>query len=129
MALKVKEVTSDEVFPRLVATLHESYSKPYNGFWDIFKGRSGEECQTRFAQWHNSDPTSHWIYVEETETGQIIGATQWNIYEKNPYAEAKPPMAAYWIEEGSCSITTDMGTVLKDFLRYGASIHSRLRAE
>jgi len=56
MALKVKEVTSDEVFPRLVATLHESYSKPYNGFWDIFKGRSGEECQTRFAQWHNSDP-------------------------------------------------------------------------
>ena len=109
MALKVKEleVTSDEVFPRLMATLHESYSKPYNGFWDIFKGKSEEECQTRFAQWHNSDPTSHWIYVEETETGQIIGATQWNVFEKTPYAELKPPMAAYWIVEDRWSITTD----------------------
>lgn len=91
MALKVKEVTSDEVFPRLVATLHESYSKPYNGFWDIFKGRSGEECQTRFAQWHNSDPTSHWIYVEETETGQIIGATQWNITKRTHMQKPSHP--------------------------------------
>jgi len=37
MALKVKEVAFDEDFPKLMATLHESYNKPYNSFWDIFK--------------------------------------------------------------------------------------------
>ena len=51
-------------------------------------------------QWYKADSTSHWIYVTDTETGQIIGGTQWNIFEKNPYVETKPPMAAYWIQEG-----------------------------
>ena len=101
MALKLSELTSDEEFPGLMAALYDSYSSPYNGFWDIFKGKSGEECQARYMQWHRSDPTSHWIYVTDTENGQIVGGTQWNIFEKNPYAEPKPPMAAYWIQEGS----------------------------
>ena len=101
MALKVSELTSDEEFSGLMATLYNSYSTPYNGFWDIFKGESETECQARYIQWHKADPTSHWIYVTDTETGQIIGGTQWNIFEKNPYAVPNPPMAAYWIREGS----------------------------
>ena len=100
MPLKVRELTSDEEFPGVMSTLHNSYSNPYNGFWDIFKGKSEEECQARYMQWHNTDLTSHWIYVTDTETGQIIGATQWNVFKENPYLEPKPPMAAYWIEEG-----------------------------
>lgn len=101
MPLKLNELTSDDEFPGLVATLYNSYSKPYNGFWDILKGNSEEECQARYMQWHKADPTSHWIYVTDTETGQVIGGAQWNIFEKNPYLESKPPMAAYWIQEGN----------------------------
>ena len=101
MPLELSELTSDNEFPQLMATLYNSYSTPYNGFWDIFKGKSGEECQARYMQWHNADPTSHWIYVKDTVTDQIIGGTQWNIYETNPYAESRPPMSAYWIQEGN----------------------------
>lgn len=49
-------------------------------------------------QWHKADPTSHWT---GTETGQMIAGAQWNIFEENPYLEIKPPMAAYWIQEGN----------------------------
>ena len=100
MPLKLTELTSDEEFPALMTALYDSYSKPYNGFWDMFKGASGQECLERYKQWHNADPTSHWIYVTDTETGQVIGGTQWNIYEKNPYEKPGPVMQAYWIEEG-----------------------------
>ena len=101
MPLQVTELTSDEEFSALMATLHNGYSDPYNGFWDVFKGESEAECQARFMQWHKADPTSHWIYVTDTETGQIIGGTEWNILEKDPYDEAKSPMVAYWIQDGS----------------------------
>ena len=37
-----------------------------------------------------------------TETGQIIGGNASGMcFEKNPYLESKPTMAAYWIEEGN----------------------------
>ena len=85
----------------LMATLYYSYSTPHNGFWDIFKGESEEECQAPYMQWHEADPSSHWIYVTDTESGQVIGGTQWNIFEQNPYLEARAPMAAYWIQEGN----------------------------
>lgn len=100
MPLRLTELSSNGEFPDLMATLYDSYSNPYNGFWDISKGMSGEECQARYTGWHKSDPSSHWIYVTDTETGQVIGGTQWNVYETNPYAEPHPPMTAYWIEEG-----------------------------
>lgn len=98
MSLKLNELTLDGKFPGLMATLYNSYSKPYNGFWDISKGNSEEECQARYMQWHKADPTSHWT---DTETGQMIAGAQWSIFEENPYLEIKPPMAAYWIQEGN----------------------------
>ena len=106
MPLELTELTSDNDFQPLMKTLHDSYSHPYNGFWEIFKGKSTAECQERYTQWHRADPTSHWIYVKDTETDEIVGGTQWNVFETNPFAEPKPPMAAYWIEEGSPFVLT-----------------------
>ena len=51
-------------------------------------------------QWHKADPTSRRIYVTDTETDQIVGGTQRNVFDKDPYVEPSPPMAASWIEEG-----------------------------
>ena len=34
-------------------------------------------------QWHKANPTSHWNYVTDTESGGIVGETQWNMFEKN----------------------------------------------
>lgn len=132
MPLRLNELTSDDEFPGLMATLYNSYSKPYNGFWDIFKGESEEECQARYMQWHKADPTSHWIYVTDTETGQVIGGSQWNIFEKNPYLETNPPMAAYWIQEGNAENSVSLlravhaKTLLK---RHGIQIYRGLGVE
>ena len=110
MALELVELKSDREFTPLMATLYEAYSHPCNGFWDMFKGTSGEECTTRFTQWHNSDPTSRWIYVKDTESGEIIVGAQWNIHEKDPFEKPLPRLDAYWIDEGQQEILYPIST-------------------
>ena len=75
MTLQLSELSSDVEFHELMSVLYNAYSHPYNGFWDMFKGKSGEECTARYTEWHNADPTSHWVYVTDTETGRIVGGT------------------------------------------------------
>lgn len=100
MPFQIKEVTTDAEMGQLMETLYESYTHPYNGFWDMFKGQSDEECIVRYNQWRSLDPSVHWIYVVDTETNEVVGATQWNIYTENPFGTPPPPLKAYWNEEG-----------------------------
>ena len=115
MALQLTELTSDAEFPPLMDALYDGYSHPYNGFWKLFKGPSAEECTARFTKAHNADPTSHWIYVTDTTTGQVVGGTQWNIYESNPYTKPLPPFLATWWEEGTV-MRKFSDTLLKRFM-------------
>lgn len=92
MPLEVREVTTDAEMPAPMEALYESYTHPYNGFWDMFKGHSDEECIQRYNQWLNMDSTTHWIYVIDTESKEIVGATQWIIHEENPFADSQPPL-------------------------------------
>lgn len=73
MTLQLTELSSDVEFHELMAVLYDAYSNPYNGFWNIFKGRYGEECTNRYTGWHNADPTSHWIYVTDRRRGELLG--------------------------------------------------------
>ena len=66
----------------------------------MFSGESKEEFAVRAAQWNKADPASHWIYVTDTSTGEIMGGTQWSIYEKNPFDHPQPPVVATWLQEG-----------------------------
>jgi hypothetical protein len=43
---------------------------------------------------------ARWIYVTDTETGDVIGGAQWNIYKENPYATERPMLTLYWLPEG-----------------------------
>ncbi|KAL9625351.1 MAG: hypothetical protein Q9160_000414 [Pyrenula sp. 1 TL-2023] len=101
MLFKLTEVTTDEEVGRLMEALYESYTHPYNGFWDMFKGQSDEEYIARYNEWRKLDPNVRWIYVTDTETDEVVGATQWNIYESNPFETDPPPLKAYWNEEGA----------------------------
>jgi hypothetical protein len=101
MPLELREVKTDEEMKPVMDALYESYTHPYNGFWDMFKGQSDEECVERYSQWRNMDPSVRWIYVVDTELNEVIGATQWNIYESNPFATPQPPLQAYWEKEGA----------------------------
>ncbi|KAI0007273.1 hypothetical protein F4779DRAFT_592571 [Xylariaceae sp. FL0662B] len=100
MLLKPHELKTDEEFRLMVHVEHEAYSKPLNGIWEILKGSSQDEFYTRQLSWHRNDPSSHWVYVTDEGTGEVIGGTQWNIYKTNPFAVERPPLAAYWLPEG-----------------------------
>lgn len=100
MPVELHELSTDAEFRPIVAAEYEAYSKPFNGFWEILKGPSQEECAGRQLSWHKGDPTSHWLYVADTDTKEVVGAMQWNIHEANPYANGPPALPAYWWPEG-----------------------------
>jgi hypothetical protein len=102
MPFTLHEVASKAEFPPIVAVEHEAYSTPFSGFWDVLKGSSQEECAARQWSWHKHDPSSHWLYVTDDDAGgEVIAATQWNIYEANPYANGPLALQAYWWPEGA----------------------------
>ena len=59
------------------------------------------ESKGRLWQSHRSDPSSCWIYVGDPVTGEVVGGTQWLIYETSPYANGALEMQASWWSEGS----------------------------
>ncbi|OKL57708.1 hypothetical protein UA08_06902 [Talaromyces atroroseus] len=107
MPLELHELSGDAEFPALVDGLWRGYDQPFNGFWEILKGPSKEECIARYQSWHKADPTSHWLYVTDSETNQVAGAMQWNIFETNPYINGPPSLPAYWWPEGTLKEIAD----------------------
>ena len=61
-----------------------------------------QESKERQWAWHTADPTSHWLYVEDSENGDVIGGAQWHVHEKNPWESPQPKLEAYWWPEGEC---------------------------
>jgi hypothetical protein len=100
MSLKLHELTTDAEFAPVCAVETEAFNDPFFGFWQVFYGTSQEEFCARQLSWHKADPSSHWIYVTEAETGTVIGGAQWNIYEENPYAKETSMLTPYWLSEG-----------------------------
>lgn len=100
MPLKLHELTTDEEFKLVVEVEHEAYCNPFNGFWEMLKGPSQEECYKRQLGWHKHDPSSRWVYVTDEETGKVIGGAEWNFYETNPYVAEQPTLTASWLPEG-----------------------------
>ncbi|KAI0393364.1 hypothetical protein F5Y17DRAFT_458937 [Xylariaceae sp. FL0594] len=104
MPLNLRELTTEAEFQRVVDVELEAYSKPFNGFWDLLVGASQAGWRARQWSWHTSDPSSRWVYVTDDATGDVIGATNWNIYDtKSPWVEeegggGEPAMTAYRLE-------------------------------
>ncbi|PQE05324.1 hypothetical protein CJF31_00008844 [Rutstroemia sp. NJR-2017a BVV2] len=119
-------------FESIMAVANAGYSNPFNGLWEILKGPSMEqsvdECASRYALWHRSDPTSRWIYVSDT-SGKVLGAMQWNIHEKNPYEQGAPKLPAYWWPEGDMKTLSDIALVnfFKDRPRRMSKPHFQYR--
>ncbi|KAF4624852.1 hypothetical protein G7Y89_g13316 [Cudoniella acicularis] len=101
MSLKLNELTTDAEFGPICAVELEAFTDPFFGFWGVWKGSSQEEFCARQLSWHKGDPSSHWIYVTDVETGDVIAGTQWMIYEENPYAKETSILEPYWIPEGT----------------------------
>ena len=96
MHFEITEVTADTDFDELVRVEWESYERPYCSLIRLYfplrdngsdaRAAALKESIQRQIEWHNGDPTSHWIKAVDTETGRIAGAACWHIYEENPYS-------------------------------------------
>jgi hypothetical protein len=106
MPLKLHELTTDAEFSAVCKVETEAFNDPFFGFWQVFYGASSQDdfC-ARQLSWHKGDPSSHWIYVTDEETGDVIGGAQWNIYKEDPSAEEKPMLTPYWLPEGKWNDT------------------------
>ncbi|KAI1264050.1 acyl-CoA N-acyltransferase [Xylariaceae sp. FL1019] len=97
MPLELQEIDVKKDFPTLAKCLYESYEEPLQRFFHVWfpifgsdqKARqdSLDEAAKRLAAWHAEDPTSHWRKVIDTDTGEIAGASLWNIHHENPFAQ------------------------------------------
>jgi hypothetical protein len=103
-SFRLHEQKSDDEFEAIVDCENAGYATPFNGFWEVLKGPTVEGLVKRTAQWHRDDKSSRWVYVTEEETGECVGAMEWNFYEENPYAQGAPELIADWWDEGKLSL-------------------------
>lgn len=112
MPLALKECLDRSTFSRIVDCEWAAYYNPYHPFMQVLfpvlggspESRTAaiEESKERQWQWHRGDPTSHWLYVEDDQTGEVFGGAQWHVHEKNPFDGPQPKLEAYWWPEGEC---------------------------
>lgn len=109
MALKLQEIDPETDFHELSRCLFEAHEDPLQKFfhlWFPIHG-SGEQAResaikegaTRLKRWHTEDPSSNWRKVVDTQSGKIAGASLWNIYTENPFAEPDN-LEVTWFPEG-----------------------------
>lgn len=107
MDFNVSEVVEDAEFKELIQCLIDAFEEPPSKLLQLFipscpsddAQATLAEAVERFSLWHRSDPTSTWIKVTDSETGKLLGAANWNIYDTNPYAEGSHS-ECYWWPEG-----------------------------
>ncbi|KAL8760668.1 MAG: hypothetical protein Q9184_003153, partial [Pyrenodesmia sp. 2 TL-2023] len=87
-------------FPALIACQRTSYLDPPDPLYTLFcpphsrptVAESLAEATGRQLEWHESDPTSTWLKVTDTDTKdeeyggeeKIVGGACWHVYEKAP---------------------------------------------
>ncbi|KAI4266606.1 MAG: hypothetical protein L6R38_008649 [Xanthoria sp. 2 TBL-2021] len=119
MGLLLQPVTSDDDFKELIECEWTSYETPYNGFKEIYcptlgtgpnaREESMKECRERQLADHKGDATSHWFKVVDSDSGQIVGGAQWNIFHENPYVNGVGHIEATWWPEGEGRKFASMG--------------------
>jgi hypothetical protein len=89
MPLKLGHPTDDEFasFVPMTFVAMGGRSEFVNAVWPGGFTKEGQEMSTsRFLFLKKTDSTSQWIKVTDTDTDEIIGVAQWNVYEGQ-----KPP--------------------------------------
>ena len=110
MVLELKEVSGREELDAIIEIAWVANFNPYRpliaGVFPIFGPTAADRqaaiqaSKDRYWNAHVLDPSSHWLYVRESTTGQVLGGTQWQIYTRNPYLKGTPELVAEWWPEG-----------------------------
>ncbi|KAL9056575.1 MAG: hypothetical protein Q9162_002858 [Coniocarpon cinnabarinum] len=106
---EIKEVTTKDEFDKVTELEWTSYYNPYRSEWQFIHPIFGPTALDRHNSlkydtdrlWtsHLNDPSSHWIYALDTSTQEMVGATEWLFYRRNPFPNGwKSPVADWWPE-------------------------------
>jgi len=113
MLFELSELTEEEfsaegVFKDIIDALWESYEHPPTRLLNLFYPIQGDGPEAHAARIkdscirqlhdHQKNPSSHWIKIVDTGTGEIAAAAQWFIFEQNPYASDYDEEITWWPE-------------------------------
>ena len=137
MGLKLVEIHKKPEFDPLMPVFRAGFTDPGTNLWPIFtadylpsdqphRAAALSESTDRFWAWHEHDPTSHWLKVIDTESGEILGGGRWALYEKgSPYDGHGEIEASWWPEVEPRQLATKL---LNDFLATSARLMNRPHA-
>ena len=107
----VKELRTRAEMDAVVDVIWKAQYSPYmpsaSMFFPVF-GYTSEDrvigiarSKERLWKEHSSDPaSSHWIFVEDTATAQIVAGALWEWHEKNAFTDGIPKVDMYWWPKG-----------------------------
>ena len=96
----------DALFEIIWLAEHHPYEPFVSIFFPVFGATETDRQATikasskRLWNEHLANPASHWIYIEDTSTGQVVATTEWEVHEHNPFPDGPPKLEAYWWPEG-----------------------------
>lgn len=106
----IKEVETREEMDKIMDVIWVANYDPYEPFAQLFFPVLGytkadreaaiAESKERFWSDHKSQIPSHWFYVQDTETKEVIGCLQWEVEESNPFPDGPPKLTAPWWPDG-----------------------------
>ncbi|CAJ2509239.1 Uu.00g142650.m01.CDS01 [Anthostomella pinea] len=126
MPLKLEEVRDEQDFDQISPMLYAAFGQPYNSLrrWFMPVHTTVEAAieaskQRAIKNW-KAHENLHWVKVTDPESGQIIGAAEWEIREQvDNTNEPQQPINARWHIEGSeeKEFTGKLLTSLKGFMK------------
>nr|POE94371.1 hypothetical protein CFP56_16611 [Quercus suber] len=73
---------------------------PVHGYTEADRLKSiKDDADRRWASFQ-SNPASHWFYVSHTASGQVVGATEWQVNTTNPFPKGPVQLKCTWFPEG-----------------------------
>ena len=105
-----REIICKEDLDALVPIIHKAQNDPYLPSVNIFfpinplspydPTPAIQAASERLWKSHRGNPASHWIVVDDEESGEIVGGGQWEIFETNPFANGIPKIDVHWWPAG-----------------------------
>ena len=95
LSLKVRS-RCDELLNLQLRRSEYQILHPIFGLTDKDRADSLRFDQDRLWTKATEDPASHWIYVQDTSNGEILGACEWLIQGQNPFPKGLMRVEATW---------------------------------
>ncbi|KUJ13714.1 GNAT acetyltransferase-like protein [Mollisia scopiformis] len=110
MRFQVSEGTFNEIHDYL-SIMFAAYSDPLHPFVSallpgissqdpaIYTQGKYDEAERALSRW-KANPFEKWVKVVDTNTGEIVSVSRWQIYTRNPFPNGAPNVEVAWLPDG-----------------------------